>query len=61
MSIKEVERAKVGGARRALGIKNGSHTGREYRGSRGDSSGSENKVLELVGGEQGETVIIVMG
>ena len=43
--------------------------GREYRGSRGSSSGSENKVLELAenkvlelaGGEQGEAVVIVIG
>ena len=30
--------------------------------SRGSSSGSENKkVLESVGGEQGETVVVVVG
>ena len=28
---------------------------------RGSSSGSENKVLELVGGEQGDTLVIVIG
>ena len=61
MSIKEVERAEIGGARGAVGIYNGSYMGKVYRGSRGDSSRSENKVLELVGEEQRETVVIVIG
>ena len=60
LSVKEVKRPEVGGGRSAFRISNGSHAGREYRGGRGSSSGSENKVLELVRGEQGETLVIVI-
>ena len=61
LSVQEVEITKVRGARGAIGGKNGSHTGRLNRGSRGSTIGSENKVLELVGREQRETVVVVVG